>query len=44
MKAIAKTRPAPGAGRMENPRPRPGGGALVVKVAAGGISGADDHN
>ena len=43
MKAIAKTRPAPGAELIETPVPRPGEGELLVKVAACGICGSDLH-
>src|SRR6202158_3412693 len=43
MKAIAKTRPAPGAELIDTPIPRPGEGELLVKVAAGGICGSDLH-
>jgi threonine 3-dehydrogenase len=43
MKAIAKTRPAPGAELIETPIPRPGEGELLVKVAACGICGSDLH-
>src|ERR1700687_5040260 len=43
MKAIAKTRPAPGAELIDTPIPRPGEGALLVKVAACGICGSDLH-
>jgi threonine 3-dehydrogenase len=43
MKAIAKTRPAPGAELIDTPVPRPGEGELLVKVAACGICGSDLH-
>src|ERR1700738_2954017 len=43
MKAIAKTRPAPGAELIDTPIPRPGEGELLVKVAACGICGSDLH-
>jgi threonine 3-dehydrogenase len=43
MKAIAKTRPAPGAELIETPVPRPREGELLVKVAACGICGSDLH-
>jgi threonine 3-dehydrogenase len=43
MKAIAKTRPAPGAELIETPVPHPGEGELLVKVAACGICGSDLH-
>jgi NADPH:quinone reductase len=43
MKAIAKTRPAPGAEVIETPVPHPGEGELLVKVAACGICGSDLH-
>ncbi len=43
MKAIAKTRPAPGAELIDTPVPHPGEGELLVKVAACGICGSDLH-
>lgn len=43
MKAIAKTRPAPGAELIDAPVPHPGEGELLVKVAACGICGSDLH-
>jgi L-iditol 2-dehydrogenase len=43
MKAIAKTRPAFGAELVDIPVPRPGGGELLVKIAACGICGSDLH-
>ena len=43
MKAIAKTRPAPGAELIDTPVPRPSEGELLVKVAACGICGSDLH-
>ncbi|HLW71379.1 MAG TPA: alcohol dehydrogenase catalytic domain-containing protein [Candidatus Binataceae bacterium] len=43
MKAIAKTRPAPGVELIETPIPQPGPGDLLVKVAVCGICGSDLH-
>src|SRR5271168_2422178 len=43
MKAIAKTRPAPGVELIETPIPKPGPGDLLVKVAVCGICGSDLH-
>ena len=43
MKAIAKTRPAPGVEIIDAPVPRPGADELLVKVAACGICGSDLH-
>ena len=43
MKAIAKTRPGPGAELIETPVPRPGENELLVRIAACGICGSDLH-
>jgi threonine dehydrogenase-like Zn-dependent dehydrogenase len=43
MKAIAKTRPAPGVELIEAPVPKPGPGELLVKIAVCGICGSDLH-
>ena len=43
MKAIAKTRPAPGAEVIETPTPRPAAGELLVRVGACGVCGSDLH-
>jgi L-iditol 2-dehydrogenase len=43
MKAIAKTRPAPGVEIIDVPVPKPGENQILVKVAACGICGSDLH-
>ncbi len=43
MKAIAKTRAAPGAEIIDVAKPRPAEGQLLVKIAACGICGSDLH-
>ena len=43
MKAIAKTRPAPGVELIETPVPRVKQGELLVKIGACGICGSDLH-
>ncbi|HKV56366.1 MAG TPA: alcohol dehydrogenase catalytic domain-containing protein [Candidatus Binataceae bacterium] len=43
MKAIAKTRPAPGVEVIDVPVPKPGPNQILVKVAACGICGSDLH-
>ena len=43
MKAIAKTRPAPGADLIDAPVPTPKDSTLLVKVGACGVCGSDLH-
>ena len=43
MKAIAKTRPAPGVEIVEMPIPAPAEGELLVRVGACGVCGSDLH-
>ena len=43
MKAIAKTRPAPGAEVIETPSPRPAQAEILVRVGACGVCGSDLH-
>lgn len=43
MKALAKTRPAPGAELIEVPVPQPRPGEALVKVRAASICGTDQH-
>jgi threonine 3-dehydrogenase len=43
VKAIAKTRPAPGAEVIDTTVPKPGEGELLVRVGACGVCGSDLH-
>ena len=43
MKAIAKTRPAPGVEIIDVPIPKPGPSQILVRIAACGICGSDLH-
>ncbi len=43
MKALAKTRPAPGAELIEVPVPQPKAGEALIKVRAASICGTDQH-
>lgn len=43
MRALAKTRPEPGAELIERPVPRPGAGEVLLKMEAASICGTDIH-
>ena len=43
MRALAKTRPAPGAELVERPVPSPGPGEVLLKMEAASICGTDAH-
>ena len=43
MRALAKTRPAPGAELVERPVPSPGPGEVLLKMEAASICGTDSH-
>src|SRR6187455_1576418 len=43
MRALAKTRPAPGAELVERPVPRPGPGEVLLRMEAASICGTDAH-
>jgi threonine 3-dehydrogenase len=43
MRALAKTRPAPGAELVERPIPSPGPGEVLLKMEAASICGTDAH-
>jgi threonine 3-dehydrogenase len=43
MRALAKTRPAPGAELVRRPVPRPGAGEVLLKMEAASICGTDLH-
>ena len=43
MRALAKTRPAPGAELIRRPVPRPGAGEVLLKMEAASICGTDLH-
>ena len=43
MRALAKTRPGPGADLVERPAPTPGDGEVLLRVDAASICGTDHH-
>ncbi|HEX5579342.1 MAG TPA: L-threonine 3-dehydrogenase [Candidatus Limnocylindria bacterium] len=43
MRALAKTRPAPGAELIERPVPSPGAGEVLLRIEAASICGTDAH-
>jgi threonine 3-dehydrogenase len=43
MRALAKTRPGPGAELVERPVPSPGTGEVLLRMAAASICGTDQH-
>jgi threonine 3-dehydrogenase len=43
MRALAKTRPAPGAELIERPVPSPGSGEVLLQIEAASICGTDAH-
>jgi threonine 3-dehydrogenase len=43
MRALAKTRPGPGAQLVERPLPTPGTGEVLLRMAAASICGTDHH-
>jgi threonine 3-dehydrogenase len=43
MRALAKTRPAPGAELVERPVPTPGAGEVLLRIEAASICGTDYH-
>ena len=43
MRALAKTRPGPGAELIERPVPTPGPGEVLLRMEAASICGTDAH-